>query len=150
MFAGRDSNTGKSHSLPDRIESLAQRAINWAMLRKKKNAQKKLAITGVCLGLWGFLLGRIWGGRGEKLGARLVCAGGRGGHAVMGAMAYRVAWMDRSVSPDMLLNPSLGVPRTPLLPLFVIAGLPLVITCLPLSRRSKMTNRKPMITKKGS
>lgn len=45
MFAGRDSNTGKSHSLPDRIESLAKRAINWANLRKKKNAEKKLAIT---------------------------------------------------------------------------------------------------------
>ncbi len=46
VFAGRDSNTGKSHSLPDRIESLAARAINWAKLRKKKNADKKLAITG--------------------------------------------------------------------------------------------------------
>jgi hypothetical protein len=45
VFAGRDSNTGKSHSLPDRIESLAERAINWASLRKKKNADKKLAIT---------------------------------------------------------------------------------------------------------
>lgn len=30
MFAGRDSNTGKSHSLPDRIDSLCLRAINWA------------------------------------------------------------------------------------------------------------------------
>lgn len=46
VFAGRDSNTGKSHSLPDRIESLAARAINWATLRKKKNVDKKLAITG--------------------------------------------------------------------------------------------------------
>jgi len=45
VFAGRDSNTGKSHSLPDRIESLARRAINWANLRKKKNVDKKLAIT---------------------------------------------------------------------------------------------------------
>lgn len=45
VFAGRDSNTGKSHSLPDRIESLAKRAIKWATLRKKKNADKKLAIT---------------------------------------------------------------------------------------------------------
>ena len=41
VFAGRDSNTGKSHSLPDRIESLAKRAIKWATLRKKKNADKK-------------------------------------------------------------------------------------------------------------
>jgi hypothetical protein len=30
VFAGRDSSTGKSHSLPDRIDSLASRAINWA------------------------------------------------------------------------------------------------------------------------
>eukprot|EP00199_Chlamydomonas_sp_CCMP681_P000031 CAMPEP_0119108716 /NCGR_PEP_ID=MMETSP1180-20130426/15618_1 /TAXON_ID=3052 ORGANISM="Chlamydomonas cf sp, Strain CCMP681" /NCGR_SAMPLE_ID=MMETSP1180 /ASSEMBLY_ACC=CAM_ASM_000741 /LENGTH=1404 /DNA_ID=CAMNT_0007094367 /DNA_START=16 /DNA_END=4230 /DNA_ORIENTATION=+ len=45
VFAGRDSNTGKSHSLPDRISSLCGRAINWAKLRKKANAQKKLAVT---------------------------------------------------------------------------------------------------------
>ncbi len=45
VFAGRDSNTGKSHSLPDRIDSLASRAINWAKLAKKKVAEKKLAIT---------------------------------------------------------------------------------------------------------
>jgi len=45
VFAGRDSNTGKSHSLPDRIASLCSRAVNWARLRKKKNAEKKLAIT---------------------------------------------------------------------------------------------------------
>lgn len=31
VFAGRDSNTGKSHSLPERIDLLAERAINWAM-----------------------------------------------------------------------------------------------------------------------
>jgi magnesium chelatase subunit H len=49
VFAGRDSNTGKSHSLPDRIESLAGRAINWAKLKKKKNKDKKLAITGGCI-----------------------------------------------------------------------------------------------------
>lgn len=30
VFAGRDSNSGKSHSLPDRIDSLCARAINWA------------------------------------------------------------------------------------------------------------------------
>ena len=30
VFAGRDSNTGKSHSLPDRIDSLCSRAIKWA------------------------------------------------------------------------------------------------------------------------
>lgn len=45
VFAGRDSNTGKSHSLPDRIHSLTTRAIKWASLRKKANAEKKLAIT---------------------------------------------------------------------------------------------------------
>ena len=45
VFAGRDSNTGKSHSLPDRIDSLCARAIKWASLTKKKNAEKKLAIT---------------------------------------------------------------------------------------------------------
>ncbi|GMH44205.1 hypothetical protein BSKO_12139 [Bryopsis sp. KO-2023] len=45
VFAGRDSNTGKSHSLPDRIDSLCSRAINWAKLRKKKKMDKKLAIT---------------------------------------------------------------------------------------------------------
>eukprot|EP00210_Caulerpa_lentillifera_P005048 g4821.t1 len=45
IFAGRDSNTGKSHSLPDRIHSLTSRAINWAQLKKKKNIDKKIAIT---------------------------------------------------------------------------------------------------------
>ena len=45
VFAGRDSNTGKSHSLPDRISSLCSRAVKWASLRRKKNAEKKLAIT---------------------------------------------------------------------------------------------------------
>ncbi|GFR47291.1 hypothetical protein Agub_g8978, partial [Astrephomene gubernaculifera] len=45
VFAGRDSNTGKSHSLPDRIASLCARAVNWAVLRKKRNAEKRLAIT---------------------------------------------------------------------------------------------------------
>lgn len=45
VFAGRDSNTGKSHSLPDRIDSLCSRAINWAKLAKKEKREKKLAIT---------------------------------------------------------------------------------------------------------
>ena len=31
VFAGRDGNTGKSHSLPDRIDSLCNRAIKWSM-----------------------------------------------------------------------------------------------------------------------
>jgi magnesium chelatase subunit H len=45
VFAGRDPTTGKAHSLPDRIESLVTRAIKWANLRKKKVADKKVAIT---------------------------------------------------------------------------------------------------------
>lgn len=45
VFAGRDSNTGKSHSLPDRIDLLCSRAINWARLSNKPVAQKRVAIT---------------------------------------------------------------------------------------------------------
>ena len=45
VFAGRDSATGKSHSLPDRIDSLCARAIKWANLASKPKAEKKLAIT---------------------------------------------------------------------------------------------------------
>lgn len=45
IFAGRDSNTGKAHSIPDRINSVCARAVNWAKLRKLQNAQKKLAVT---------------------------------------------------------------------------------------------------------
>ncbi|RMZ52027.1 hypothetical protein APUTEX25_001221 [Auxenochlorella protothecoides] len=45
VFAGRDAGTGKSHSLPDRIESLAARTVKWATLAKKPVAEKKLAIT---------------------------------------------------------------------------------------------------------
>lgn len=45
VFAGRDSATGKSHSLPDRIDTLADRALKWASLRKKKAADKKIAVT---------------------------------------------------------------------------------------------------------
>ncbi|EIE24949.1 magnesium chelatase subunit H [Coccomyxa subellipsoidea C-169] len=45
VFAGRDSNTGKSHSLPDRIDSLCARAINWANLSKKPKYDKRLAVT---------------------------------------------------------------------------------------------------------
>ncbi len=35
VFAGRDSATGKSHSLPDRIASLTSRAIKWAQVREE-------------------------------------------------------------------------------------------------------------------
>jgi magnesium chelatase subunit H len=45
VFAGRDSNSGKSHSLPDRLEYLVNRAIKWAKLSKTQNQNKKIAIT---------------------------------------------------------------------------------------------------------
>ena len=45
VFSGRDSKTGKSHSLYDRVEAVASRAIKWAALRKKAKADNKLAIT---------------------------------------------------------------------------------------------------------
>merc|ERR1719201_526465 len=37
IFSGRDSKTGKSHSLQDRASQIANRALKWANLRKKKN-----------------------------------------------------------------------------------------------------------------
>ncbi|KAL3678045.1 hypothetical protein R1sor_021001 [Riccia sorocarpa] len=45
VFSGRDSRTGKSHALHDRVEQLCTRAINWANLKRKAKAEKKLAIT---------------------------------------------------------------------------------------------------------
>uniref|UniRef100_A0A7S0WJ98 magnesium chelatase n=1 Tax=Pyramimonas obovata TaxID=1411642 RepID=A0A7S0WJ98_9CHLO len=45
IFSGRDKATGRAHSLYDRVESVTNRAIKWAALRKKKNAEKKLCIT---------------------------------------------------------------------------------------------------------
>ncbi|CAL6414795.1 unnamed protein product [Bathycoccus prasinos] len=45
IFSGRDSKSGKSHALEDRSSQIADRAIKWASLRRKKNAQKNLAIT---------------------------------------------------------------------------------------------------------
>ncbi|KAG6546150.1 hypothetical protein Mapa_012184 [Marchantia paleacea] len=45
VFSGRDSRTGKSHALHDRVEQLCTRAINWAKLKRKDKAEKKLAIT---------------------------------------------------------------------------------------------------------
>ena len=45
IFSGRDSKTGKSHTLEDRAAQIAGRALKWAALRKKKNVDKKLAIT---------------------------------------------------------------------------------------------------------
>ena len=45
IFSGRDSKTGKSHSLCDRVEQVAERAYNWAKLKRKSVADKKLCIT---------------------------------------------------------------------------------------------------------
>lgn len=45
VFSGRDSRTGKSHALHDRVSQLCTRAIKWAELKKKPKAEKKLAIT---------------------------------------------------------------------------------------------------------
>lgn len=45
IFAGREGATGRSVPLSDRVELLANRALKWASLAKKKNADKKLSIT---------------------------------------------------------------------------------------------------------
>eukprot|EP00898_Chlorokybus_atmophyticus_P003968 jgi/Chlat1/4572/Chrsp29S04466 len=45
IFSGRDSATGKSHALYDRVVSVATRAVKWAELRKKSKKEKKLAVT---------------------------------------------------------------------------------------------------------
>ncbi|MCL7043489.1 hypothetical protein MKW94_020862 [Papaver nudicaule] len=45
VFSGRDPRSGKSHALHKRIEQLCTRAINWAELKRKTKAEKKLAIT---------------------------------------------------------------------------------------------------------
>jgi magnesium chelatase subunit H len=45
IFSGRDSKTGKSHSMFDRLEVVARRAVKYAALRTKKAKDKKLAIT---------------------------------------------------------------------------------------------------------
>jgi len=45
IYAGREGATGRSVPLPDRISMLADRSLKWANLRKKKNADKKLAVT---------------------------------------------------------------------------------------------------------
>ena len=39
IFSGRDSKSGKSHSLEDRSSQIADRAIKWASLRRKKNSE---------------------------------------------------------------------------------------------------------------
>jgi magnesium chelatase subunit H len=45
VLSGRDDATGKAHTLQDRVEAIAERAIRWASLRIKPRAEKKLAIT---------------------------------------------------------------------------------------------------------
>ena len=45
IFAGRDGVTGRSIPLSDRIDVLASRAVKWADLARKKNADKKVAVT---------------------------------------------------------------------------------------------------------
>ena len=45
IFAGRDGVTGRSIPQRDRIEVLSKRAVKWATLTKKKNADKKVAVT---------------------------------------------------------------------------------------------------------
>lgn len=44
IFSGRDGTSGRSIPMQDRIGSLATRAMNWANLRRKSNAEKKLSI----------------------------------------------------------------------------------------------------------
>ncbi len=45
VLSGRDDATGKAHTLQDRVDSIAERAIKWSSLRIKPRSKKKLAIT---------------------------------------------------------------------------------------------------------
>ncbi|TVQ42067.1 MAG: magnesium chelatase subunit H [Gloeocapsa sp. DLM2.Bin57] len=45
ILSGRDGATGRAIALQDRIETIAQRALKWANLRKKPKLNKKVAIT---------------------------------------------------------------------------------------------------------
>ncbi|KAJ8601073.1 hypothetical protein CTAYLR_009728 [Chrysophaeum taylorii] len=45
IYAGREGITGKSVPLDDRVTVLARRALNWAKLKNKANADKKIAVT---------------------------------------------------------------------------------------------------------
>ncbi|PZV10399.1 MAG: magnesium chelatase subunit H [Leptolyngbya sp.] len=45
ILSGRDGNTGKAIALQDRVEAIAQRAMNWANLRRKPKLHKRVAIT---------------------------------------------------------------------------------------------------------
>ena len=45
VLSGRDDATGKAHTLQDRVDAIAERAIRWSSLRIKPRKDKKLAIT---------------------------------------------------------------------------------------------------------
>ncbi len=45
VLSGRDDATGKAHTLQDRVDAIAERAIRWSSLRIKEKKDKKLAIT---------------------------------------------------------------------------------------------------------
>ncbi|NJR70905.1 MAG: magnesium chelatase subunit H [Synechococcales cyanobacterium CRU_2_2] len=45
VLSGRDGNTGKAHTLQDRVEMIASRSIKWANLHRKPRTDKKVAIT---------------------------------------------------------------------------------------------------------
>ena len=45
VLSGRDDATGKAHTLQDRVDAIAERAIRWSSLRIKPRTEKKLAIT---------------------------------------------------------------------------------------------------------
>lgn len=45
IFAGRDGLTGRSIPLQDRIDTISARALKWGDLRRKKNAEKRVAVT---------------------------------------------------------------------------------------------------------
>ncbi len=45
ILSGRDDATGKAHTLQDRVDVIAGRAIKWSTLRVKQRKDKKLAIT---------------------------------------------------------------------------------------------------------
>eukprot|EP00601_Ochromonadales_sp_CCMP2298_P004682 CAMPEP_0173190968 /NCGR_PEP_ID=MMETSP1141-20130122/12633_1 /TAXON_ID=483371 /ORGANISM="non described non described, Strain CCMP2298" /LENGTH=1368 /DNA_ID=CAMNT_0014115123 /DNA_START=129 /DNA_END=4235 /DNA_ORIENTATION=+ len=45
IYAGREGATGRSVPLSDRVELLANRALKWANLSKKTNADKKISMT---------------------------------------------------------------------------------------------------------
>ncbi len=45
VLSGRDDATGKAHTLQDRVDAIAERAIRWSSLRIKPRQTKKLAIT---------------------------------------------------------------------------------------------------------